>query len=405
MKQTHFGLFGALSVALAPSLAFAQPAPGAQPAPPPVPGAPIAAPAAPTAAPAAPMAAAPGAPAAAPAVPAVAAPSPPIPALSDERGKQEERAKESADAYLVPDAPAFTILGITPATIDRPATITKLGSAIANIVTDKGTVRSGVALEVSLRGLGLLDRRRYHDYATQFATRFLARTALSIASVSDSATAMTPAQTRLALGLRLVIFDESDPLLAASYVAEVNQAIKDCAPLKENPGEQAKCEVKKYNEMETKGAVIRWNYGGLAIGAAQSTAFQEARIKDGEADQFGAWLTGAFGVSTWLQQSLGAKYVRGFAADTHVATFAERTRVGTEHFRGSLEVSYAINSPKDSDVPKGQVSLGTELKISDAVWLVANVGGAINDASDVASLFAISNLKWNLESKPSWTLK
>lgn len=303
---------------------------------------------------------------------------------------------------MIPDAPAFTILNVTPATIDRPATLTKLGASLANVVTDKGVVRSGVALEVSLRGLGVVDKSSHHEYVTQFLTRLIARTAFSLATVSDSATTTTPAQTRLGFGMRLVLIDNSDPLLDAAYVTDVEKVGRECkASAGGDPGKEAICEADTYSAMANKPAV-RWNYGGLSLGAAQSVAFEQAQLKDGKADLFGGWIAGAFGLGTCFQQAFGAKYVRSFPTDGHSLTASERTRIGNERFRGSLEVSYTFNEPKDQDVPLAQAALGAELKVSEAVWLTANLGGAINDASDVAGLFALSNVKWNFDTTPSW---
>lgn len=393
MRRTLFGTIGVLATTLAHSAALAQPAPEPVPAPP----------AEPTVAPPPPPATPP--PVATPAPAAATPPPPPMTASSDSTSApdaKEEKPASPASAYVIPDAPAFTILDVTPATIDRPATLTKLGASLANVVTDKGVVRSGVALEVSLRGLGVFDRSSHHEYVTRFLTRLLARTAFSLATVSDSSTAKTPAQTRLGFGLRLVLVDNSDPLLDAAYVADVEKVGRECkASAGGDPAKEAMCEANTYSAMANK-PVVRWNYGGLALGAAQSLAFEEARLKDGEADRFGAWVAGAFGVGTCFQQAFGAKYVRSFPTDGHSLTASERTRIGNERFRGSLEVSYTFNEPKDQDVPLAQAALGAELKVSDALWLTANLGGSINDASDVAGLFALSNVKWNFDTTPSW---
>jgi hypothetical protein len=397
MLRTNSRLSGGLAILLAHAAAVAQPAPGLDT--PPISEPPATAPTVPaetTEAPAAPATSA-ASPASTPTDPAA------NPATNDMDANDTRKTEATAaEAYVIPDAPAFTILNVTPATIDRPATLTKLGAALANVLTDKGVVRSGVALEVSLRALGVADESTFYKYSSDPLTRFVARTAFSLATVSDSATAMTPAQTRLGFGVRLVVIDDSDPLLDPAYEADAEHAEKECQEKAGgDPDKEMRCQADTYSKMKPK-PKARWNYGGLSLGAAQSLVFQEARIKDGKADLFGGWVAVGFGLSTWVQQSFGAKYVRNFLSDAHTVTLSGRTRVGTERFRASVEVSGNINDPSDQDLPLAQATLGTELKLSDSLWLTANLGAAINDASDVASLFALSNVKWNFETKPSW---
>ena len=338
-----------------------------------------------------------------PAVPAPVARSageaPPTNTMDD---SQPAPPTNAASAYVIPDAPAFTLLGVTPSTIDRPATLTNVGAAVANLITPNGTVRSGAAIEVSPFAMGLLDRASAYDYTTSFWTRLLYRSALSLGTVSDSATALAPAQSRLAFGVRLTLIDESDPLLASSYRALVHRVIADCRKM-EGPAERAACEVENYKkeaQAELKAQAVRWNAGGLSIAAAQSIAFSESRIQDGEADQFAAWTTGALPIGTIFQGVIGAKYVRNFKTDSTSLTLSERNRIGSQNFRGSLELSYTFNDPKDLPGPRFEVNTGMELKVSDKVWLCANVGGSFDQASEVVSIFALSNIKWSLEPNP-----
>lgn len=333
----------------------------------------------------------------APPTPAAAPPTPTAPSKAD-TGDGKDSTSASASAYVIPDAPAFTILGVNPSSIDRPASLTKLGASLANVITPQGTVRSGVAIEASARAVGFSPS--YYDYATGGWTRFLARLALSIGTVADSATATVPAQTHLAAGLRLVFIDDSDPLLDAAYRKAAHDAIDACKNV--DFPQRADCETKAYSDNKNKFGTVRWNYGGLSAAVAQSFTFQEAQFKQGDAGRLGAWITGALPIGTSFQGALGGKYVRDFAGKISSATGSVRARVGGETFRGSLEGSYTYNHPKQVQVPRAQAILGAELKVSDSVWLSASVGGSIDQASSIASLFALSNIKWNIESKPSF---
>src|ERR1043166_3002452 len=109
----------------------------------------------------------------------------------------------------VPDSPAFSILGVTPKNVTRPATPQELGLALLNGADAQGNLQSGLALDVSpFRLLANPTLSQYRDsLSNQFASRFAISAATSKGS-SDS-----DKSVRAGLGFNWVPFDGGDPRL------------------------------------------------------------------------------------------------------------------------------------------------------------------------------------------------
>ena len=59
------------------------------------------------------------------------------------------RVTSAQKPYALPEAPAFTILDVTPAEILRPTTARALATAIVNAINPEGKVQQGFALDVA----------------------------------------------------------------------------------------------------------------------------------------------------------------------------------------------------------------------------------------------------------------
>ncbi len=109
----------------------------------------------------------------------------------------------------VPDSPAFTVLGVTPENVTHPTTPREFATSLLNGVDERGNFQTGLALDFVPFLTFFGKDTSLKKYADQPLTRFLARTQVSFATakgVTDE-----DRSTRLALGLRMTIWDKGDP--------------------------------------------------------------------------------------------------------------------------------------------------------------------------------------------------
>lgn len=312
-------------------------------------------------------------------------------AASTNPGQQE---LESVRKYTVPDAPALIQIGST-ATIDRPSSPSKFALALANLVTPSGALRSGVAVEASLRGLGLYEPANWYQYRTQFWARFLTRAALSVATASDAATTSTPAAARFGVGLRLVFWDDTDPLLDTSYKQAVDAARASCPDAAD-----LDCRQRVFNQYD-KWKPIRWNAGGFAIAAAFSEVFAESKVKDGKAEAASAWATLAVGAGSIFHISVSGLYRRHFIESRHAFGGSARIRLGGEDIRALIEGSYVNVGLPEAAGKRGRAGVGAEARLSSTTWFSATMGGDFEGNDSPLTVFVFSNLKYAFTDKPS----
>jgi hypothetical protein len=114
--------------------------------------------------------------------------------------------------FSIPDASAFSLLGINPSKITRPSSTKELASALVNAASSGKSISPGIAIEWA--PMLTFDRRFikndsinriYKDFEHYSKTFFQRNLQLSFATVQDSG------GSKVALGLSFVIFDKSDP--------------------------------------------------------------------------------------------------------------------------------------------------------------------------------------------------
>lgn len=127
----------------------------------------------------------------------------------------ETDAQGASNGYVIPDAPALTILDATASKLERPGSARELGVSLANIVGKDGTIKAGLAVEITAAVFGLPDRWSYYQYRRDYWRRLLVRSGLSVGTAAGGGSDVMGAasDTRLGIGARIVLWDETDPLL------------------------------------------------------------------------------------------------------------------------------------------------------------------------------------------------
>src|ERR1017187_7354795 len=109
--------------------------------------------------------------------------------------------------YAIPAIPALTFIGSTDEKITRPITPKDIAGFVTSGIDQSGHVAQGLGAEFGMRQIFMphLDVDGYrHHY-------LFANTAVSIGTVK---VASDSSSTNLGLGLRMTVFDGSDPMTA-----------------------------------------------------------------------------------------------------------------------------------------------------------------------------------------------
>lgn len=121
--------------------------------------------------------------------------------------------KEAADDLAVPEAPALSVLGVTPETVIRPTSPRQFAVGLLEGVDPNGELQTGMALEANPFLLLGGNDVTIADYNKNFGTRFLSRIGLSFATSKGS---NDDESLRLAAGLTVTPWDRGDPRLSSN---------------------------------------------------------------------------------------------------------------------------------------------------------------------------------------------
>lgn len=138
-------------------------------------------------------------------------PDPNFPTVTPKaKAKAEDNAKEVD--FSIPESPGFTILGLNPQEVTRPATPREFATSIINSLDRNGNFQSGIALDTAPFQLlyPKTKRKQYIENSVKgFFTRLAWRTQFSLATVKG--TTEDDKSARLGTGLNMTIFDLGDP--------------------------------------------------------------------------------------------------------------------------------------------------------------------------------------------------
>lgn len=128
--------------------------------------------------------------------------------------------------FLVPTSPAFYVLGITPDEVIRPDTPKSLALALINGIDSKGVLQNGFAIDFAPFRLSSSRKMSIDEYRNDYSKQMLQRLQISIASTKASEDD-TDESMKLALGLRVALFDKADPRLSKQLDASIISTKQD----------------------------------------------------------------------------------------------------------------------------------------------------------------------------------
>ena len=302
----------------------------------------------------------------------------------------------------VPDIPALTALDATSNKLDRPDSASGLGAALANIIAADGSIRSGAAIEISPRAFGVDKTWGYNEYRSSLWRRILAQSSLSIGTSTNSGSSGAPgmgtsADTRAAIGARIVLFNDADPLLSVDYARAVAWAKEACKDVTPAPAKLA-CEVQK--RPEYKGNVaVPWNAAGLFVATAATFDFPGGRPENIAGDTWVTWVAGAGALGDYAQLAGGLVWDHGWSTEDKL-TIAARVRVGGSRFRFTGDGAWFAK--RSDGAASGHWAVGAEIQLTSTSWLTLAVGDDVGGAMQ-PPMALLSSIKYGFSPKASWS--
>ncbi len=338
--------------------------------------------------------------------------------------------------YTIPDSPAFTLLGVNPDKIERPATPRDLATSLLNGLDENGHFQSGLALDIDpfmlLRGKATSITAYDHLYI-----RWLANSQLSVGTTKGTTSDDT--STKLGLGLHTLLWNRKDPRLDKTLTAAFTKAGTDvllripetCGPIPAGDKDAVeKCETKMLKVIEDAIAPRKkeledkyWNSSYLAAAAAIALVSQSGSLDSMKWNGAGAWTTLAYGFEDASDKNFFRKHAElSFHAEwrnnesvtdptNNGQTFLRnselgglRLLLGSSSNNGSFETVYRHSHPKDPvrvDENYARLTAGVEHKVSDQLWLNFSVATDAGRGAGKDKLVVSSNFKWGTSNNPT----
>lgn len=334
--------------------------------------------------------------------------------------------------FAIPEIPATTLLGTTPASITRPSNVKDFTSAILDGIDASGRVKQGFAIEASL-GLLKAFQAPLDKYQSDWRVRFFSNLLVSLASAR---VAGDTGSTDIAWGLRAPIYDGGDPLANREWTKRLGLAMIKCAPdgppngIPMNTGQtqaqvdsEAKALEAKANDASClENAAERigklaadslWNAPRLVVAYAGSTRLRQSELGDRArlADRY--WASGSVPLSLIAglpglnsAQLIGyADFSRYRAIDTVRKYSAFRYGGRLNYGSAKANLFYEWLGESRSDPPAGATkngsswSLGVEFLATEGVWISTGFGKRAEELLQPEKTVVIANIRWGISNK------
>jgi hypothetical protein len=331
-----------------------------------------------------------------------------------------------------PESPAFTVLGLNPQTIVRPASPREFATSLINGLDKNGNFQSGLAIDTAPYLLFNGQHVTLEDYNKDRLTRFLTRTQFSFAAAKGES--KDDPTTKLSLGLNLTLYDAGDPrvyrpgdkngvlqcfedklqdnlpLVSPVPVATYDQRRKDAI---EN---YMKTDGLKYKQLAEQcredGRKAHWNKDSWTVAFAPSWISKTGNSSDFKWNGGALWTSYAHGVGTTGQLILHARFRNkeqvpdpaksGSFIIQNSAFFGGRFRMGNPDFGLNVEGVFVHNSPENKPSKSTyEFSFGAEKKLAENVYFVVSAGSKGPQADNTKSHgFVITSFKYGFSKKP-----
>jgi hypothetical protein len=336
--------------------------------------------------------------------------------------------KEANIDLSVPESPGFTILGLTPQAVVRPATPLELATSLLNGVDQNGNFQTGVAIDTAPYLLFFGNGVTILDYRGSYVTRLFSRSQFSFATTKGTSEGDKAA--RLGLGYHLTLFDNGDPRqdteldgCFARRFANIGPQ-RPISPSSDNPVENQQLTSLLRSAAEACRVEARkrnWGKSSWAVGAAASWVSPAGETKNVKWNGGAVWTSLAYGFENIKGLKQKAQLIlhlrrrtkeqipepdqsgKFFERDTTL--FGARLRFGKPTFAGDLEAVY-LRDKRAWQQPDSnfRFSFGAERKIADNLYFSLSVGGESKRRDGTGKkAFVLTTFKWGYSKAPTYS--
>jgi hypothetical protein len=296
---------------------------------------------------------------------------------------------EAFGGLAVPDSPAFTMLGLTPA-IMRPATPRGLAMSYMEGIDFNGDIQDAIAVEMApylLFSGKKLSLQQYRDSARE---RDLSRIQLSIAIAKGSSD--NDKARRFGAAIRWTIWDDGDLRLDKGLIACLDQLAPGqpeagqarTSPLDASTGPRAKiCRAESLKR--------NWNRSAMDVGFAPSWINHNGKGDSLGWDGLGLWTSLSYGFDNYeslkdnsqiifqaryrLDESVPGPNMFLPFSDHDSFTIGAKYRYGEPQQVAFLQGLIVQTKPEGQAVDRSYIySVGAELEIIDNLWFELEIG-------------------------------
>jgi hypothetical protein len=349
--------------------------------------------------------------------------------------------------FSIPESPAFTFLNASPAEVTRPTRPRDLAFALANGLDSLGRVQQGLAVDVvpwpwipgfTPRLSAYQDRRRWWIYA-------VTNTGISLGTIRSAGDS---ASTDVAVGIRTILFDRSDPMANRSFTDSLGNRSAHCREAKRDTSfvgvhdtlrltflrgdardevrvevadtarilgvrarpraaERAPCIRAAEEEWRKEWLRENWNRPSLAVAFAFGSTLERSLLSDIEFRGFSAWASGALPVGRRLQAigQVRVDQLRSSPDSISSRTLSGGIRgiYGSEKANAYAEVlhGWSGDDAPAADRRETRWSAGIEFRAAEDLWLSTGFGQRFAGVrEDEDPVFLIANLRWNVATGP-----
>jgi len=297
-----------------------------------------------------------------------------------------EFAEKISAEFSVSAIPALNFISSDPADISRPSSVKKLAANLYNGINEEGNVKQGLAIEAKM-GEFMPISVNPQEYRTNQLKFILYNTQLSLGTIATSGDSTS---TDLGWGIRLTIFDDSDPMKNKFYLQEFKSVLMACAPTSPldtiSKEDYTKCVLEKDRPVKDSFDIKSWNAKWMTIAYAGGSRLKGSQISKGKIIGHQVWLSGGLPIDTWGQFSYLAKWSEKFNDETsremQELEIGGKILVGGKSYNLFAEASYnPLLNKADFEVDEMVATdnafswtLGVEFKITNGIWAVTGLG-------------------------------
>jgi hypothetical protein len=232
---------------------------------------------------------------------------------------------------------------------------------------------------------------------------------LSLATAQSGPAPMTGARGDAdgAIGLRLTLFDDGDPMLDDGYRGKLAKGMLDCAPQQPGgpPERDLACLREVARKLREEWLDKKWNATRASFGFATGLRAPGSLIEDATWRGLAAWLVGGIGLGGWGQLIGELRYDRDHTFKTNVITFGGRANVGTARFNAFGEVvgHGRPGAATGIDTFDASWSAGVEVRVAEHAWLSGGFGKSFATDQQPDPIIVLANIKWVVSSEARLT--